>query len=304
MPKTTVLKDGPGTVLDRRARMHDALDRALDRRAAARDEDPSTLSFEELKEAIKSIVSSQQVGPRAKALRAELQRRLNAGEGHDEYRFAKPPAKPRPLMSVTNKEDLAKMAAKGGSELHKAKASDTVSTVWKRGMRVVNKATGEKGSYASNIGGGKAAVEPDSKKGDLAYWRFDDIEPARKKASDAGFAPGDKVWANPIGKSGGTVRGTVARINASGQVVVESGGREHEFHPANVRKSTDAGLKAALRDVVKAVQTEADGPWATAKNEVAKALGVTGQEAHRLLLDAPGRTWADKTKAAIAGVRP
>lgn len=182
MAKPTVIKDGPGTVIDRRARLHDALDEIFDRKAA-----------------------------------------------QDEYRFAKPPAKPRPLMSVTSKEDLAKMAAKGGSELHKKvgdaalsaaaeikemqalnnkgagrtaaetaralalskryldaaqyKAKDS-STVWKRGMRVVNKATGEKGSYASNVGGGKAAVESDSRKGDLAYWRFDDIEPTRK-AGDA-----------------------------------------------------------------------------------------------------------------------
>ncbi len=59
----------------------------------------------------------------------------------------------------------------------------------------------------------------------------------RKRARDAGFKPGDKVWANPIGRSGGTVKGTVARINSSGQVVIESGGREHEFHPSNVHVS-------------------------------------------------------------------
>jgi hypothetical protein len=48
------------------------------------------------------------------------------------------------------------------------------------------------------------------------------IEAAREiaRGADAGsFKPGDKVWTNPIGKSGGTVKGVVARINASGQVV-------------------------------------------------------------------------------------
>jgi len=84
---------------------------------------------------------------------------------------------------------------------------------------------------------------------------------ATSKVADAAFKPGDKVWANPIGKSGGTVKGTVARINASGQVVIESGGREREFHPSNVRASDVAPvgdesleLKKLREQYVKAVK--------------------------------------------------
>jgi len=135
-----------GQATDRRARMHDALDKALDRMSK------------------------------------------------DEYHFAKPPVKPRPLMSVTSKEDLAKMSAKGGSELHKKKAGD-------------------------------------------------------------GLQPGDRVTATPIkGTGSGTIKGVVTRTNASGQVVVESGGREHAFHPSNVRAS-DSVLRSRLRDAVRAART-------------------------------------------------
>jgi hypothetical protein len=132
MGKPTVIRDGPGTVLDRRKRMHDALDRVFD---------------------------------------------AKTGE---------------PLVDKV------------------AKVADPASYTWS------DEDADEVRTRAEKI---------------IKLVKADDLQPVGDAVP---FKKGDKVWANPIGGSGGTVKGTVARINAAGQVVISTGSRETEWHPSNV----------------------------------------------------------------------
>lgn len=122
MAKKTVLRDGPGTVADeaKRRRLHRALDAVMDAKGVTRPDLELDSAKWKLERAEKS--GDKEGVKTYKGMVRRLEREV-AGSATDETTYhTLPPKKPRaPLLSILNKEDLAKMTAKGGSESHKAK---------------------------------------------------------------------------------------------------------------------------------------------------------------------------------------
>ena len=126
MGKPTVLRDGPGTINDRKARLHRALDAALDARAA-RDEARMPYKSCEIRTMpsgrayVKLPDGKEQTGFPSEAAAIKWVNQYEKGSAKDEYKYAEKPKQAKPIVTfldryVAKKAEEAKTSAARGKD--------------------------------------------------------------------------------------------------------------------------------------------------------------------------------------------
>jgi hypothetical protein len=145
--KTTVLKDGPGTILDRKARLHRALDAALDKKAAKDGLPAAVLADIQRMAPAKLRATAEAYEERAKqyaapALKKECKEvamacRAALAKALDEYKFAEPSKKPKPIVTFLDRYMQTKAEAAKGKDasMEKKFTSERAARTWAEQQR-------------------------------------------------------------------------------------------------------------------------------------------------------------------------